>query len=77
MICPKCEEGAIEKIQIKTGEICSVCTFCHSLWISEENIRFDTGHLLDFFREKKEYGHAVRNAGEKDREHRTICLDYR
>lgn len=54
MVCPKCENGDIEKIRIKaTGELFDVCSFCHSLWTEEEIVRFDTGHLLDFYLERQ------------------------
>ncbi|OGH21492.1 MAG: hypothetical protein A2629_01620 [Candidatus Levybacteria bacterium RIFCSPHIGHO2_01_FULL_41_15] len=70
MICPKCEEGKIEQIRIKkTGETCSVCSFCHSLWLSEETIRFDTGHFLDFFLERERSEYSIEELEEKDQEH--------
>ncbi len=69
MICPKCEEGKIEQIMIKkTKEICSICSFCHSLWLFDERIGFDTGHYLDFFLERGGYEYSIEMENMKERE---------
>ena len=63
MICPKCEEGSVEKVKIKmNGEVLSICDFCHSIWTEEESIQFNTGHLLDFFINKKDQGFSSANS---------------
>ena len=63
MICPKCEEGNVEKVKIKmTGEVFSICDFCHSMWTEKEDIRFNTGHLLDYFINRKDHEYSAGNS---------------
>lgn len=63
MICPKCEEGSVEKVKIKMNrEVLSICDFCHSIWIENESIKFDTGHLLDYFINRKDQGYSTGNS---------------
>lgn len=50
MICPKCEEGNINEVKLKsTGKKAFLCDFCDALWIKGEVVNFDTGHSLQSF----------------------------
>lgn len=73
MICPKCEEGSIEKVKVKlTGEILSICDFCHSIWTEEECIQFNTGHLLDFYIDRKDHQYTIENSQNISQGHESI-----
>lgn len=63
MICPKCEEGNVEKVKIKmNGEVLNICDFCHSIWTEDESINFNTGHLLDFFIKRRDHEFSTANS---------------
>jgi hypothetical protein len=48
MTCPKCEEGTIKKITFKkSGEDALFCNACETVWLANENILSNSGHLLD------------------------------
>ena len=63
MICPKCEEGSVEQVKIRmTGEVFSICDFCHSIWTEKESIKFNTGYLLDFFIKRRDHEFSTANS---------------
>ena len=70
MICPKCEEGNIVAIAVKpSGDQASLCNYCETIWLKDEEIRFNTGHPYDATRkDDREYTLEVSEG--KDQEHR-------
>jgi len=48
MTCPKCEEGTIKKITFKkNGENALFCSHCETVWLADESILANSGHLLN------------------------------
>lgn len=71
MICPKCEEGKIVKILLKVnGEEASLCNYCETLWLKDEEIKFNTGHPYDVAR-KDDREYTLEVSEESDQEHRS------
>lgn len=70
MICPKCEEGKIVKIFLKVPqEEASLCNYCETIWLKDEEIRFNTGHPYDAAR-KDDREYTLEVSEERDQEHR-------
>ena len=70
MICPKCEEGTIVKVELKkNGKIANLCDFCERMWLEGENIGKDAGHALSSYKNgEREY--TIDDLEEKDQEHK-------
>lgn len=48
MKCPKCEEGTLKKIELKTHEItCLLCEFCNTFWEEGESVGQSTGRPFE------------------------------
>lgn len=44
MKCPKCEEGTLKKIELRTEKTtCILCEFCNTFWEEGERVSRDTG----------------------------------
>lgn len=44
MKCPKCEEGNLKKIELKTDNTtCILCEFCNTFWEDGETVSQSTG----------------------------------
>ncbi len=44
MRCPKCEEGTLKKIELRTqNSTCILCEFCNTFWEEGERVTQDTG----------------------------------
>ncbi len=73
MICPKCKEGTINKIEfVQTKETAYLCNTCEALWFKKDEIsEFNASHLHTFFEEReKEY--TVKKLDIKDWEHEEL-----
>lgn len=71
MICPRCDEGLITTVCLKsTKKEAYLCNFCETLWVENEPISMDTGRPVDTlsYCEDREY---TRGESENiDQEHR-------
>lgn len=70
MRCPKCEEGKIVTIVLKrTGDEATLCNYCETLWLKDEEIKFNTGHPYDIAK-KDDREYTLEVSEESDQEHR-------
>jgi hypothetical protein len=73
MICPKCEEGAVNKIVFKeNGKRGSLCDFCDAWWFEGETIGIMSNHTLSSFSKREDLEYTIEEIDEKDQEHRPI-----
>lgn len=72
MICPKCEEGKIIKVFLKTvdGEA-MMCDFCETVWLRGEEIKCNTGHPFNITRKREDLEYTLGESEDKDQEHRS------
>ena len=48
MLCPKCEEGMLKKIQFKKNrKKAFLCDLCESFWWEDEHVTLQHAHALD------------------------------
>lgn len=72
MICPKCQEGRINKITFKKdNRIAYVCDYCESLWLEGEKIGPSSSHTLTSFSER-DLDFSYEEATKKDQDHQPL-----
>ena len=48
MICPKCDEGTLNKVCFKTSnDIGFLCDFCGTYWLEGEEMNEHSGHIFE------------------------------
>lgn len=73
MICPKCEEGRINKIVFKeSGKKGSLCDFCDALWFEGEIIGITSNHTLASFSKGQDLEYGIEEINEKEQEHQPV-----
>ncbi|HET9946611.1 MAG TPA: hypothetical protein VFQ63_00970 [Patescibacteria group bacterium] len=67
MICPKCEEGELQKIQFKKGKKGAyLCSVCDTFWFDDELIASSTGHDFELYSQEEEQPYSLDEVGEED-----------
>lgn len=73
MICPRCEEGELKKIQFKEDKkIALLCNACEALWFEEEEKNAATAHTLSAYANAGEYEYAFDDVDDVDHEHQKL-----
>ena len=76
MICPKCEENSLAKIQfIGSKKIAYLCDACQSFWFVTEHITAANGHMLEEYIDDQHAENLFMYVHEKDEEQRQIADD--
>src|SRR6185312_4471772 len=71
MMCPRCNEGILQKIQVKdTGERAFLCDTCEGLWFEDEEIKQFCKRTLSMYGSGNDLEYGFSELDEKDQDHR-------
>ena len=73
MVCPKCDEGRLEKILFKKDKsVGFLCDFCGNVWLEGESIQSSTGHIIESLTKNNGREYAIADSDEKDGESKSV-----
>jgi hypothetical protein len=76
MICPKCDEKAIRKIQFKkSGIYAFVCDVCKSLWFAKNVIDASNATSYDLYTQNDDYEYMYEDVDDDVQDKRKIYKD--
>lgn len=69
MVCPKCDEGKLKRIQFKrTGRRAHFCDFCGTMWLEEDIINELTGRRVRAYSDDEAIEYSIDVNEDADRE---------
>lgn len=67
MICPKCAEGMILSVKLKTtGEVAQLCDLCETIWYAGEDVVAETGHAIESYIHGNSHEYTIEDIVEED-----------